>query len=104
MEKPMAAVTSTRREVLTLEEAARHLRLPENDVEELALQGAIPGRRVKREWRFLRVALDEWLRGPSDKARLLQQAGSLADDESLSQLRRSIYQRRGRSEANGVRA
>ncbi len=100
----MATVTPVRREVLTLEEAARHLRLPENDVEELAVQGVIPGRRVKREWRFLRVALDEWLRGPSDKALLLQQAGALADDESLPQLRRSIYQRRRRPEANGMRA
>jgi excisionase family DNA binding protein len=100
----MATVTPTRREVLTLDEAARHLRLPKNHVEELAVQGVIPGRRVKREWRFLRVALDEWLRGPSDKALLLQQAGALAEDESLPQLRRSIYQRRGRPEANGARA
>ena len=100
----MATVTPTRREVLTLEEAARYLRLPENDVEALAVQGVIPGRRVKREWRFLRVALDEWLRGPNHKTILLQQAGAPAGDESLAQPRRSIYQRRGRSEANGVRA
>ena len=99
----MATVTPKRREVLTLEEAARYLRLPENDVEELPLQGLIPIRCVKREWYFLRVALDEWLRGPSDKALLLQQAGARADDQFLPQLRRSIYQRCGRSEANGVR-
>ncbi len=100
----MATIIPTGREVLTLREAARHLRLPENDVERLAVLGVLPGRRLKREWRFLRMALDEWLRRPNDKALLLQQAGALADDAALPQLRRSIYQRRGRPEANGVRA
>jgi excisionase family DNA binding protein len=48
-------------EVLTLEEAAMLLRLGAWDVETLAQNGELPGRRVAGEWRFARAAVLQWL-------------------------------------------
>ncbi len=48
--------------------------------------------------RFLKVAIDDWLRSQGSRSTLLQQAGAFADDASLRELRESIYQDRGRSE------
>lgn len=87
-------------EVLTLEEASVYLRLPIESVQRQALQGNIPGRKVEDNWRFLKVALDDWLRLKSGRAILLQQAGSLADDDTLTQLRETIYHNRERSEVD----
>lgn len=84
--------------VLTLEETASYLRLPETIVERQARLGLIPGRRIEDTWRFLRDALDDWLRSQDSRTVLLQQAGALADDESLADLRAAIYAGRGRPE------
>ena len=62
-------------EVLTLEETAGFLRVAVRTVEELADRGSIPGRRVQGEWRFLRCAIEDWLRSPDYKRSLLDQAG-----------------------------
>lgn len=86
-------------EVLTLEEAAAFLRVSPEAVMRLVVQQALPGRPIEGEWRFLRAALADWLRDRSGKAVLLSQAGALADDESLAEVRRVIYQERGRREA-----
>jgi excisionase family DNA binding protein len=86
-------------DVLTLEEAANYLRLPEETVEREASQGHIPGRRIADTWRFLKAAIDEWLRSQDSRTILLQQAGALADDDTLSALRATIYTQRGRPEA-----
>ena len=50
-------------EVLDLAEAARLLRVAEDEMERLAESGEIPGRRIGGEWRFSREALLHWLRG-----------------------------------------
>ncbi len=52
-------------EVLTLEEAAAFLKVSETLVYQLARSGSLPGRKVGREWRFLRSVLLEWLRAPA---------------------------------------
>jgi excisionase family DNA binding protein len=70
-------------DVLTLEEAAVYLRLPEETIERQAAQGHIPGRRIEDTWRFLRAAIDDWLRSYDSRTLLLQQAGALADDKTL---------------------
>ncbi len=88
-------------DVLTLEEAANYLRLPKDIIEKHAAEGDIPGRRVEETWRFLRAAIDEWLRAQDGRTVLLQQAGTLADDESLAEVRDAIYAERGRPEAEG---
>ncbi len=51
------------RDVMTLDEAARFLRLPADRVLELAREGRIPARQVGADWRFSKPALSEWLRG-----------------------------------------
>ena len=86
-------------DVLTLEEAADYLRLSEETIERQAAQGQIPGRRIEDAWRFLKAAIDDWLRSLDSRMILLQQAGVLATDETLPELRSAIYAERGRPEA-----
>ena len=50
-------------DVLTLKEAAEFIRVSEKTLGDLARSRRIPGQKVGREWRFLRGALEEWLRG-----------------------------------------
>src|SRR5919108_3538493 len=78
-------------EVLTLEEVAAYLRLPQDTIVRQAAQGALPGRQIEDTWRFLKAAIDDWLRSHDSRALLLQQAGALAADESLPALREAIY-------------
>ncbi|NJN13690.1 MAG: helix-turn-helix domain-containing protein [Richelia sp. RM1_1_1] len=87
-------------EVLTLEEVSQYLRLPVETLQRQASQGKLPGRKIENEWRFLKVAIDEWLRSQGSRSTLLQQAGAFADDASLTELRTSIYQARERSEVD----
>lgn len=56
-ERPGTAVE----EVLTLEQLASLLRLEPHDLEALAQEGGLPGRRVAGEWRFARSAVLNWL-------------------------------------------
>jgi excisionase family DNA binding protein len=50
-----------KRDVLTLEQAAKLLQMHEHTVVRLAQEGAIPGRKLGRQWRFSRQALLESL-------------------------------------------
>ena len=50
-------------EVLTTEEAAELLRVSTKTILALARQGDLPGEKVGRAWRFLRVDLLEYVRG-----------------------------------------
>ncbi len=86
--------------VLTLEELAGYLRLPQETVEQQAIHGKIPGRQIENTWRFLKAAIDDWLTADNGKMALLNQAGAFADDDRLSELRDSIYAARGRSETD----
>jgi excisionase family DNA binding protein len=85
-------------EVLTLEEVAIYLRLPAETIARQAAQGTIPGRQIEDTWRFLKAAIDEWLRSHDTRTLLLQQAGALAEDDSLATLRDAIYTTRKRPE------
>ena len=87
-------------DILTLEETSNYLRIPIEAVLRQAKQGNIPGRKIEDEWRFLKVAIEDWLRFSSSRSNLLQQAGVLADDESLVELREKIYEARGRCEVD----
>jgi len=85
-------------DVLTLEEVAEYLRLPKETVQrEAATRGRIPGRQIDA-WRFLKSAIDDWLRSCDSRAILLKHAGALAADETLPQLRAAIYAKHGRPE------
>ncbi|MFQ5595923.1 MAG: helix-turn-helix domain-containing protein, partial [Anaerolineae bacterium] len=52
-------------------EAADYLRLPKETIEYQASRGHIPGRRIEDTWRFLKDAIDDWLRS-QDNRTLLQ--------------------------------
>jgi excisionase family DNA binding protein len=47
--------------VLTLTEAAAYLRVPEEELLQLAEQREIPSQRIGSEWRFLKRGLCQWL-------------------------------------------
>ncbi len=86
-------------DVLTLAEAAAYLRVNEADL--LGRVGArdIPGRQIGNEWRFLKSALQDWLRTPvrpSSKEAILSAIGSWKDDPYLDEMLREIYRQRGR--------
>jgi excisionase family DNA binding protein len=93
-------VLHTQYEVLTIEEVADYLRLPVATIEKQAQRGQLPARRIEDTWRFLKSAIDDWLRSQDSRTILLQQAGALADDETLSEVRAAVYHDRGRSEAD----
>jgi excisionase family DNA binding protein len=86
-------------DVLTLEEAAAFLRVPEESVLRLAANEELPGRTIDGQWRFLRAGLADWLCRKSGKAILLTQAGAMADDESLPEILKSIHDYRRTLEA-----
>lgn len=85
-------------DVLTLEEVADYLRISRETVERQATSGQIPARRIEDSWRFLKQAIDNWLSAQDSRQVLLSHAGVFADDETLAELRASIYAARGRSE------
>lgn len=55
-------------EVLTVTEASEFLKVGEKTVYKLASCGMIPGRKVGREWRFIRSGLLKWLAEPEQKS------------------------------------
>lgn len=87
-------------EVLTLAEAAAYLRLPEADVLRLVDEQGLPARQLGTEWRFLKAAIQDWLRsGPPPKPgkeAQLAVAGSWKDDPYVDEELKEIYRRRGR--------
>ena len=85
-------------DVLTLDEVASYLRLPKETIERQVLHGQLPGKKIEDTWRFLKAAIDDWLRSHDSRDILLHQAGAFADDELLTQLRADIYAERGRPE------
>lgn len=87
-------------DVLNLEEAAAYLRVSPETILRQVDQSNLPGRKIEDSWRFLKTAIDDWLRVQDSRNVMLQQIGMLADDESLSELRASIYQARGRAETD----
>jgi len=92
-------------EVLTLEEAARFLRVSKDAVRELAIQRKIPGQQVKKKWRFLKAALEEWLRGReilSSRDAFLGQAGAFKDDPALEEIVKEAMRARGRPKPDEV--
>jgi excisionase family DNA binding protein len=48
--------------ILTLEELADYLKLSPEVVLKQASQGRLPGRKIEDTWRFLKDAIDDWLR------------------------------------------
>lgn len=95
-----AKTKEPRDEVLSLSQAASYLQFSEAEVLRLVEEQALPARRLGNEWRFLKTAIQDWLRTgpppkPSKEAQLAV-AGSWKDDPYLEEELKEIYQRRGR--------
>ncbi|GEM_PF-3601319 len=71
--------------ILTLDEVANYLRLSKEVIEKLANSGKIPGRRIEDSWRFLRTAIDDWVRGSDSQANLLTEEETLIVQTRLGQ-------------------
>ena len=56
--------------ILTVKEAACYLRLSEMTILRLANQGALPGAKVGRQWRFPREAILKLVGSPESAAKL----------------------------------
>jgi excisionase family DNA binding protein len=83
--------------VLTLSEVAAYLRVPASKVEHLVREYHLPGREIGKDWRFLRAAVDDWLKGlPGSGDFWATQAGAFKDDPDLDEIVREAYRRRGR--------
>jgi excisionase family DNA binding protein len=91
-------------EVLTLAEAAAYLRLPEGEVLRAVGEEGLHARQVGSEWRFLKSAINDWLRtgGPptSNKEAWRSLVGIWKDDPTVDELREEIarYRRQLMSE------
>jgi len=100
---PLPAVAAKTVDVLTLAEAAAYLRTPPEEVLRLVREQGLPGRRVGEDYRFLKAAVQDWLRAPSsaaDKQAFWQtHFGALKGDPHLEEMLQEIYRQRGRPEA-----
>lgn len=52
--------------VLTIEDLADYLKISKSTLYKLAQEGALPGQKIGRHWRFHREAVDQWLRMESN--------------------------------------
>jgi excisionase family DNA binding protein len=48
--------------VLSIDDLATYLKISKSTLYKLAQEGALPGQKVGRHWRFHRDAIDQWLR------------------------------------------
>ncbi len=71
--------TAGAREILTLAEAAKFIRVSERTLGEMARTRRIPSQKVGREWRFLRAGLEAWLAGESGEVVIKGVANRAAD-------------------------
>ncbi|MBD3236779.1 MAG: helix-turn-helix domain-containing protein [Candidatus Eisenbacteria bacterium] len=55
---------SDARDILTIGELAKYLKIPKSTLYKLAQEGRLPGQKVGRHWRFRRQAIDRWLERP----------------------------------------
>lgn len=88
-------------EVMTLSEAAAYLRLPEDVILLLIQEQRLPARHVNDEWRFLKSAIQDWLRTGTPPAKTskevwMELAGKWKDDPTLDDMLAEIYRQRGR--------
>jgi excisionase family DNA binding protein len=89
-------------EVLTLAETAEYLRVTEAEIARLVRDQGLPGRKLGDDWRFLKTAVQDWLRAPPNKKDgLLMQIGAFQDDPDLAAMLEEIHKQRGRSHAEG---
>lgn len=94
--------------VIGPKEAAEYLHVPEQTVLEEAERGRLPGQKIGTQWRFLVLALAEWLCSPgahpkplSSKERMLALAGMWKDDPAADAMIEEVYRRRKANPVGG---
>jgi excisionase family DNA binding protein len=90
-------------DVLTLAEAAAYLRVSETEITDLMHRQRLPGRKIGTEWRFLKAAIQEWLRLPEKENFWWKHFGALKGDPYLDEMLEQIYRDRGRFGATASR-
>ena len=60
--------------VLTIGDLARYLKISKSTLYKLAQNGALPGVKVGRHWRFHKEAVDEWLRQHPERTKTKTEA------------------------------
>jgi len=83
-------------DVLTLAEVAAYLRVSETEIVELMRRKGMPGRKVGSEWRFLKAAIQEWLRLPEKENFWWKHFEAIKGDPCLDEMLEQIYRDRGR--------
>ncbi|MEX2176224.1 MAG: helix-turn-helix domain-containing protein [Pirellulaceae bacterium] len=84
-------------DVLDLGQAASFLRLTGKTVEQLVKEQGLPGRKIGKEWRFLRTAVEDWLAlSKAATGSVLDQFGALDNDPTHEEFRRIIEENRKR--------
>lgn len=83
-------------EVLTLADAAAYLRVAPEAILPLVREQGLPARQIGQDWRFLRSAIQDWLRTGPAKRGLLELAGAAKDDPYMEEMLKEIYRQRGR--------
>jgi excisionase family DNA binding protein len=84
-------------EVLTLTEAAAYLRVSESDFMRLVHDQSLPGRQFGTEWRFLKSAIQDWLKTPpkpGSREAVLSTIGAWKNDPYVEEELKEIYRKR----------
>jgi len=58
-------MTAAPGDVLTIDELAAYLKISKSTLYKLAQDGALPGLKVGKRWRFHKEAIDAWLKSQS---------------------------------------
>ncbi len=85
-------------EVFTFPEAAAYLLVTETELLRLVHDQALPGRQFGTEWRFLKSAIQDWLKTPPKRGTreaILSVAGAWKDDPLVEKELEDIYRKRG---------
>jgi excisionase family DNA binding protein len=84
-------------EVFTFPEAAAYLRVTETELLRLVHDQALPGRQFGTEWRFLKSAIQDWLKTPpkpGSREAVLSTIGAWKDDPYVEEEIKEIYRKR----------
>jgi excisionase family DNA binding protein len=84
-------------EVFNLADAAAYLRVTESQLLQLIHDQALPGRQFGTEWRFLKSAIQDWLKTPpkrGSREAILALAGAWKDDPYVEAELAEIYRKR----------
>lgn len=51
------------KEIITMEELSEYLRISVHTLYKLSQKGKLPGRKIGKQWRYVKTEIDKWLRG-----------------------------------------